>query len=866
MLAACGTVVGPNYRVPEAAVVKRPEAAAPFLGASEKPFSQQALPAQWWRLYRDSTLDALIDQAFTANTDLRVAAANLARAQAVVAEAEQLGRPAVDLAAAPGFGRAAGAASGVNHSLQDRASYDAGLHVSYQLDLFGKIARAVEAAHADSDSAQAASDLARVTVAAETTRAYAEACSAGRQIAIARQSVALQDKFVRSTAQRVKLGRGTALDNSRALGQRDQLRAAVPPLEAQRRAALYRLAVLTGETPSHFPQSVAACEHVPRLVDAIPVGDGAALLRRRPDIRQAERTLAASTARIGVATAELYPQISLGLSAGSTGSLSGFGEGNTLRYSLGPLISWSLPSTSSGPRAHRASRSRDGRIVGALRRRRAERVARNGNGADQLCPRARPNAALKAARDQSALASNQAGRLYRFGRTDFLTTLDAERTLASTEAAVPRRTRRWQRTRSLFLAWMGRMRSRSLAALALGTRGHKCPPRLHSKKAAFYTRCMRKLLLLTPLLLAGCVDDSATYYIDGNQHALTVRAMQEYFWKKDVTLDLLASRMPDCQRRIPLGALPMSDVEIELFQSGENVYTLRAGEQAWRVETEGCSELEAPEQVTGQPLGLFHLDENKKLVFEKAEPETPPKITTAEPAARDRGGEHASVDALHPPHQRGGERRAGIGVDEQRRQRGHHQGRDHVQRPMHPEEDPRPGHRQAQGQQRHAEAARLAQLADRQRQGHREHAGCVVARKGAVGRVVQVALSEPDHEGTRMEPHQADELAYRQRHERRQQGAHRRLALARRTVYPHQHQADRHDQDDPFGGKDRQLQAPARQARRGIEQGEQKLVELVEHGAPGREKTWSQPNAAIRQAWPISKTSLSEISLPERCG
>ena len=136
---------------------------------------------------------------------------------------------------------------------------------------------------------------------------------------------------------------------------------------------------------------------------------------------------------------------------------------------------------------------------------------------------------------------------------------------------------------------------------------------------------MRKLLLLTPLLLAGCVDDSATYYIDGNQHALTVRVLQEYFWKKDLTIDLLASRMPDCQRRIPLGALPMSDVEIELFQSGENVYTLRAGEQAWRVETQGCSELKAPEQVTGQPLGLFHLDENKKLVFEKAEAEAASK-------------------------------------------------------------------------------------------------------------------------------------------------------------------------------------------------------------------------------------------------
>ena len=129
--------------------------------------------------------------------------------------------------------------------------------------------------------------------------------------------------------------------------------------------------------------------------------------------------------------------------------------------------------------------------------------------------------------------------------------------------------------------------------------------------------------LLAPLLLAGCVDDSATYYIDGNQHALTVRAMQERFWNKDITLALIATRLPDCQRRIALGKLPLPDVEIELFASGENVYTLRAGEQSWRVETESCSEMEAPEQVTGEPLGVFHLDENKKLVFEKAEPEAP---------------------------------------------------------------------------------------------------------------------------------------------------------------------------------------------------------------------------------------------------
>lgn len=435
-VSACSTTVGPNYHVPDEAVMKRPDAAAPFVGSAEKPFTPEPLPKQWWRLYHDSTLDGLVDKAFAANTDLRVAAANLARARAVLSEAEELRRPEASVSAAPAYGRASGAANGLPGSMADRATYDTGLHVSYQLDLFGKIRRAVEAAGADTEAAEAALDLTRVTVAADTARAYAEACSAGQQIAIAQQSVDLQRKFAESTAQRMKLGRGTALDNSRALGQLEQLRAALPPLEAQRRTALYRLAVLTGETPGNFSKEVAQCVRVPQLAAAIPVGDGAALLRRRPDIRQAERSLAGATARIGVATAELYPQISLGLTAGSTGGLSSLGEGNTFRYSLGPLISWTIPSTGTA-RVHieqaeastAASLARfDGVVLNSLRETETALTA--------YARELDRNAALKAARDQSALASQQAARLYRFGRTDFLTTLDAERTLASAQAAV----------------------------------------------------------------------------------------------------------------------------------------------------------------------------------------------------------------------------------------------------------------------------------------------------------------------------------------------------------------------------------------------------------------------------------------------
>ena len=127
--------------------------------------------------------------------------------------------------------------------------------------------------------------------------------------------------------------------------------------------------------------------------------------------------------------------------------------------------------------------------------------------------------------------------------------------------------------------------------------------------------------LLAPLLLAGCVNDSATYRIDPNDHAITLRVMQDYFWSRQATLRLTAVRLPDCQRQVELGEVALSGLEIELFETSPNVYTLRSGEDTWQVETQTCSRLEAPDAkaVTGQALGVFHLDDNKKLVFEAAE-------------------------------------------------------------------------------------------------------------------------------------------------------------------------------------------------------------------------------------------------------
>jgi len=166
------------------------------------------------------------------------------------------------------------------------------------------------------------------------------------------------------------------------------------------------------------------------------VGDGAALLRRRPDIRQAERTLAASTARIGVATADLYPKVTLGLSAASGGPAAMLGDRGTFSWSVGPLISWTIPNTGAvqariaeAEANTKAAVARfDATVLNALRETESALVVY----ARQLDR----DAALRAARDQSAEAASQARRLFQYGKTDYLTVLDAERTLAGNESAL----------------------------------------------------------------------------------------------------------------------------------------------------------------------------------------------------------------------------------------------------------------------------------------------------------------------------------------------------------------------------------------------------------------------------------------------
>jgi hypothetical protein len=129
---------------------------------------------------------------------------------------------------------------------------------------------------------------------------------------------------------------------------------------------------------------------------------------------------------------------------------------------------------------------------------------------------------------------------------------------------------------------------------------------------------MRKILTVLPvLLLAGCVNDSATFYADGTrEHTLTVRRQQEFFWKEDAQYTLMAARLPECQRAIPLGEMPL-DLEFELFASGDNVWSLRAGKYVWQIETQGCSLVAEGGDTTaaGTKLGAY-VAEGKSMRFD----------------------------------------------------------------------------------------------------------------------------------------------------------------------------------------------------------------------------------------------------------
>ena len=434
LVSAC--TVGPDYRPAPSA----PGSQAPLVSVSASAETATEPPDDWWRLYHDSTLDQLLDEAFKANADLRVAEANLLASRAVLEGARDARFPQTNAGVAVTYGRDAGTdeiLAITGHSPRNIWIYDAVLSVGYELDYLGRVRRSIEEARADTDAVAAAHDSVKITVAAETTRAYAQICAIGEQLQVARHSLEVVTREAEITRHRNEAGANSQFDVVRAEGLVAQVRASLPPLEGQQRSALFQLAALLGRTPSMAPNEVATCITPPHLTELIPVGDGATLLKRRPDVRQADRRMAAATARIGVATADLYPKVTLkGLYGAATSELSEFTSPNSRTWGVGPSISWTFPNM-AGPRARvRAAKasaaaalaSFDSVVLQALKET-EQALATYGSELDR-------RQALSEAQDRAHQAFDMAHDQFLAGSLSSLDLLTTEQSLVAADAAV----------------------------------------------------------------------------------------------------------------------------------------------------------------------------------------------------------------------------------------------------------------------------------------------------------------------------------------------------------------------------------------------------------------------------------------------
>ncbi len=341
-LASCH--VGPNYKPPPLPT----GAEAPLVSIDPQLETSRQPPDAWWRLYDSPQLDALVGEAFRANRDLRAADANLAAARAVLSAVHADRYPSTEAIAGGVRGRDPVTEEILEldgHQPQTVWLWEDVFQASYEVDLFGRIHRAIEAASANAQAVAAARDDVRVVVASETTRAYAQICALGEQLGVARHSLEIVTREAEITADRYSAGSGSEFDVERARALVDEVRATIPQLEGLRRAELFELAALLGRTPASAPRELVACIAPPRLIALVPVGDGRALIRRRPDVRQAERHLAAATAQIGVATADLYPAIRLSAFFGGAAlQLSQLTTNPAEIWGVGPSISWTFPN------------------------------------------------------------------------------------------------------------------------------------------------------------------------------------------------------------------------------------------------------------------------------------------------------------------------------------------------------------------------------------------------------------------------------------------------------------------------------------------------------------------------------------------
>jgi len=432
LLAACA--VGPDYHRPEVATSDQ------FVGTDAAQFSTQDVEREFWKQFNDEQLNDLIERALVANHDIRIATSRLREARALRGQAKLDLAPTVTASSGYTKARASDRQLGPLQNVdREQDFYDSGFDAFWELDFFGRVRRGVEASTAQLQSAEASVYATQVSVTAGVARNYFELRGAQEQLEVARRNAENQGETVRITTARLDAGRGTQLDASRAQAQLSATLATIPDLEAGVTRSMLRLGVLTGQQPESVVPQLSAAKPLPTLPVAHDIGTPELLLRRRPDIRVAERNLAASTAEIGVAVGDLFPRITfLGHWGYDAVSSSALGNTGSETFSFGPSISWAAFDLG---RVRQKIAQREAAADGALAK--YEQTVLQALEETDASLTAYSKAIVKQQHLQtSANASLEAAKLararYENGVADFLQVLDAERTALAAEDQLAR--------------------------------------------------------------------------------------------------------------------------------------------------------------------------------------------------------------------------------------------------------------------------------------------------------------------------------------------------------------------------------------------------------------------------------------------
>lgn len=424
-LAACA--VGPDYKAPTTEPAKLDSS------LEAKAYDRSRFESVWWKQFDDPVLNQLVQASLDGNRDLRIAFARLKAARAIRDDAANDQLPVVTSRASSDLGK--GQIPGQTERRVNSERYDLGLDMAWELDLFGRIQRQIEASDAQAAAAEADLQQLQVSLIAELVDAYGQLRGAQlrEQIAVANLKTQQQSRDITVTLR--DTGVGNELDVVRADARLAGVEATVPQLQAVQVRAKNRIATLLGQRPDAMTVDLSP-KALPAIAKALPVGDPGELLRRRPDIRSAERQLAAATANVGVATADLFPRVSLSGFLGFTAARgSQIGSAASNAWALGPSITWAAFDLGSvRARLRGAKADADGALAN-YEQQVLLALEESANAFSDYGKRQQRLLALMRQSDASRKAAELASVRYREGTVDYLVLLDAERERLSAEDA-----------------------------------------------------------------------------------------------------------------------------------------------------------------------------------------------------------------------------------------------------------------------------------------------------------------------------------------------------------------------------------------------------------------------------------------------